>query len=117
MELYEFLTPEQISQRAKALFDEERKTKKILNGWFLSRELAADATEGRQLGLEEKAVTELEAVIRGLPLEISDYAIFAGTQRDAFAASYALINPAFEVEMCIRDRYRSAPNVPGGKPS
>lgn len=98
MELYEFLTPEQISQRAKALFDEERKTKKILNGWFLSRELAADATEGRQLGLEEKAVTELEAVIQGLPLEISDYAIFAGTQRDAFAASYALINPAFEVE-------------------
>lgn len=64
----------------------------------MSRELAADATEGKKLALEEKAAAELEAVIAQLPLEISDNAIFAGTQRDAFAASYALINPAFEVE-------------------
>ena len=98
MELYQILSPEQISQKARALFEEERRTKKILNGWFLSRELAADATEGKKLALEEKAAAELEAVIAQLPLEISDNAIFAGTQRDAFAASYALINPAFEVE-------------------
>jgi choline trimethylamine-lyase len=96
--LFYLLDPEQVSEKARLLFNEERQTKKILNGWFLSRELAADATEGRDLNLEDKAATELEAVIRALPLEISDHAIFAGTQRDAFAASYALINPAFEVE-------------------
>lgn len=33
-----------------------------------------------------------------LPIELSEHAILAGTQRDAFAASYALINPAFRVE-------------------
>lgn len=32
-----------------------------------------------------------------LPLSISEHAIFAGTQDDAFARSYALINPTFEV--------------------
>lgn len=97
-ELFQLLSEQQVSQKAKALFREERTTKKVLNGWFLSREVAADATEGKQLPLEEKAVVELEAVINALPLEISENAIFAGTQRDAFAASYALINPAFEVE-------------------
>ena len=98
MELFDLLNPAQVSEKARLLFNEERQTKKILNGWFLSRELAADATEGRDLNIEDKAATELEAVIRALPLEISDHAIFAGTQRDAFAASYALINPTFEVE-------------------
>lgn len=96
--LFQLLSEQQVSEKAKALFQEERTTKKVLNGWFLSRELAADATEGKALAPEKKAVVELEAVVAALPLEISDHAIFAGTQRDAFAASYALINPAFEVE-------------------
>ena len=47
---------------------------------------------------ELRAAAELSAVIEKLPLEISENAILAGTQRDAFAASYALINPAFQVE-------------------
>ncbi|MDL2253906.1 pyruvate formate lyase family protein, partial [Ruminococcaceae bacterium OttesenSCG-928-I18] len=84
--------------KARRLFEEERREKTVLNGWFLSRELAADASEGQRVGEEEKAVVELEAVIDALPLEISEHAIFAGTQRDAFAASYSLINPAFTVE-------------------
>jgi choline trimethylamine-lyase len=98
LELFDLLNPAQVSEKARLLFNEERQTKKILNGWLLSRELAVDVTEGRDLNIEDKAAIELEAVIQELPLEISDHAIFAGTQRDAFAASYALINPAFKVE-------------------
>ena len=98
MEIFASHSPQVLTEKAKALFVEERQTKKILNGWFLSREIAADASEGVTCGEEEKAALELEAIIEKLPLEISDNAIFAGTQRDAFAASYALINPTFRVE-------------------
>lgn len=98
MDIFQNQNPQALTLRAKELFSEERQTKKILNGWFLAREIAADATQGKNLPEEEKAALELEAIIEALPLEISDHAIFAGTQRDAFAASYALINPAFQVE-------------------
>ncbi|MBO5130417.1 MAG: hypothetical protein J6B95_08765 [Oscillospiraceae bacterium] len=98
MDIFANHTPQVLTDKAKALFTEERQTKKVLNGWFLSREIAADASEGVVCSEEEKAALELEAIIEKLPLEISDNAIFAGTQRDAFAASYALINPAFKVE-------------------
>lgn len=98
MDLFTHYSPDILTQKAKALFAEERQTKKILNGWFLAKEIAADASQGKILSEEEKATLELEAVIDQLPLEISDNAVFAGTQRDAFAASYALINPAFQVE-------------------
>ncbi len=98
MELFTHFSPAALTEKAKALFAEERQTKKILNGWFLAKEIAADASHAQTLSEEEKATVELEAVIDQLPLEISDNAIFAGTQRDAFAASYALINPAFQVE-------------------
>ena len=98
MDLFTHYSPEALTEKAKALFVEERQTKKVLNGWFLAKEIAADASQGLALSEEEKAALELEAVIDQLPLEISDNAIFAGTQRDAFAASYALINPAFQVE-------------------
>ncbi|MBR4991111.1 MAG: hypothetical protein IKY96_08110, partial [Oscillospiraceae bacterium] len=98
MDLFTHYSPDILTEKAKALFAEERQTKKVLNGWFLAKEIAADASQGLALSEEEKAALELEAVIDQLPLEISDNAIFAGTQRDAFAASYALINPAFQVE-------------------
>lgn len=45
-----------------------------------------------------RAAHELKAVITELPLSISEHAIFAGSQSDAFARSYALINPSFRVE-------------------
>ena len=86
-------------EQAKSLYYEEREAHKVLNGWFLSRELAADAAEAFGDGHPEKrASMELRAIVEGLPIEISEHAILAGTQRDAFAASYALINPAFRVE-------------------
>lgn len=99
MELFEKLTPAALTEKAKKLYREEREDHKILNGWFLSREIAADADLAMsETHPELRAAGELEAIVRQLPLEISDNAIFAGSQRDAFAASYALINPAFKVE-------------------
>jgi len=93
------LSPYAMSERAKLLYREERRTHKILNGWFISRELAADAgMQANSADPELRAACELEAIVTNLPIELSDHAVFAGTQRDAFAASYALINPAFRVE-------------------
>ena len=99
MNLLKAYSPEEITQKAKALYYEEREAHKILNGWFLSREIAADAGEACiETHPEKRAACELRAIVEQLPLEISEHAVFAGTQRDAFAASYALINPAFRVE-------------------
>lgn len=99
MELFSTLTPAALTDKAKALYYEEREVHKVLNGWFLSKEIAADADEAMtETHPELRAALELEAIIEKLPIEISDHAILAGSQRDAFAASYALINPAFRVE-------------------
>lgn len=35
--------------------------------------------------------------MKKIPISLSDNAVFAGVQRDAFAKSYALINPSFTV--------------------
>lgn len=99
MELFQTINHEALTQKAKNLFSEEREAHKILNGWFLAKEIAADAGEAcGETHPELRAAAELEAVIEKLPIEISEHAILAGSQRDAFAASYALINPAFRVE-------------------
>ncbi len=87
-----------VTTLAKALFKEER-AKQRLDGWFLTREIVCNkAEELKGLSKEMRAAKELEAIVKELPLSISDYAIFAGSQSDAFARSYALINPAFQVE-------------------
>ena len=90
-------TPSRLAAMAKDLFAEERGIDH-LEGWFLAREAAAyaniDAPEGSAL----RAALELKEIVAGLPLSISEHAVFAGTQRDAFARSYALINPEFRVE-------------------
>lgn len=99
MEPVYHLSPEALTEKAKKLYREERESHKILNGWFLAKEIAADAGESMPNEAPElRAARELEAIIEKLPIELSDNAVLAGTQRDAFAASYALINPAFRVE-------------------
>ena len=83
---------------AKALYREE-KAKTRLDGWFLAREIACNhAEEYKGLSREMRAARELCAILQELPLSLSDNAIFAGSQSDAFARSYALINPCFRVE-------------------
>lgn len=85
-----------ITEMAKKLFREERDIKR-LDGWFLAQEV-----QMRMAGQFESRETEkaeiLKEVARTLPLSVSENAIFAGTQRDSFARSYALINPSFKVE-------------------
>ena len=87
-----------ISQKAKALFLEERSLER-LDGWFISREIAKKA-ELLHKGKHPEIVSALSLykIAEELPISISENAIFAGTQRDAFARSYALINPSFTVE-------------------
>lgn len=99
MKLFEIISPDALTDKAKKLYQQEREEHKILNGWFLSREIAAEADKAMQETQPElRAAGELEQIIEKLPIEISEHAVLAGTQRDAFAASYALINPAFQVE-------------------
>ncbi len=89
---------QKITSMAKNLFLEE-KSKKRLDGWFLTREIVCNHNlEFNKLPLELRAAKELEAIVKELPLSISENAIFVGSQSDAFARSYALINPEFQVE-------------------
>jgi len=89
---------EEITEFAKLAFREERAIAR-LDGWFLVKE-----TEYKNAGrfLEDPAEVRkaklLLEVLRELPLSLGEHAVFAGTQRDAFARTYALINPAFQVE-------------------
>ena len=99
MELFYLTSACALTEQAKALYRQERQDHKILNGWFLAKEIAADTEEAStETHSELRAAEALEAIVEKLPIELSDNAILAGTQRDAFAASYALINPAFRVE-------------------
>ena len=87
-----------ITEMAKALFKEEREIKR-LDGWFIAKEtemLCADKYKDLHPEIRKAYLTN--EVLRALPLSLSDNAIFVGTQRDAFAKSYALINPSFTVE-------------------
>lgn len=88
----------EIAEMAKALYREEREIRR-LDGWFLAKEteMLADETYAA-CAPEVKKAHLLCEVLRNIPLSLSDNAIFVGAQRDAFAKSYALINPAFTVE-------------------
>ena len=87
-----------LTEMAKALFKEERQIKR-LDGWFIAKEtemLCAD--KYKDCHPEVKKAHLVNEVLKAIPLSLSDNAIFVGTQRDAFAKSYALINPSFTVE-------------------
>ena len=89
---------ETITAMAKELFREERAIQR-LDGWFLIRESARlHAAECEGMSEERRAAFLLRQAMSTLPLSISRNAVFAGTERDAFARSYALINPSFRVE-------------------
>ena len=99
MKVNEVYSKGEITEKARKLFKEER-AKKRLDGWFLARELAYKATGfgGNGMTEELRAARELKMILERLPLSISENNVFAGTQSDSFARSYALINPAFQVE-------------------
>ncbi|MCR4670194.1 MAG: hypothetical protein K5643_03305 [Saccharofermentans sp.] len=91
-------TAEHATAMAKSRYQEEKALPR-LDGWFLAREIVCDhASEFAGLPPEQRAAEELYAILTELPLSISEFSIFAGSQSDAFARSYALINPSFRVE-------------------
>ena len=87
-----------VSEMAKKYFAEKRAGNR-LDGWFIAKEkelmLEDELTENSK---EIRKAVILREIVRTIPLDISSYSIFAGTQDDAFARSYALINPSFKVE-------------------
>ena len=96
----EILNTERISNYIPLIQKQNSETEH-LDGWFLAREIMMD----RQQEIEAQDLTPamrqamlLDAVVKRLPLCIRGGEIFAGTEDDAFARSYALINPAFKVE-------------------
>ncbi len=91
-------TPEKLTTKAKALFKNER-AKMRLDGWFIAKEAELNLQEKYKNEFEEvKKAYILRELVDIVPLWIDDNQIFAGTQDDAFARSYALINPSFKVE-------------------
>ena len=91
-------TPEKLTQKAKALFINER-AKMRLDGWFIAKEAELNLQEKYKNECEEvKKAYILRELVDIVPLWIDDNQIFAGTQDDGFARSYALINPSFKVE-------------------
>lgn len=91
-------SPGELIEMAKRLYGEEREIKR-LDGWFLAKEIEAEAEEKyKDEPAEIKKAYVLCEVLSRMPLSLSENAVFAGTQRDAFARSYALINPSFTVK-------------------
>ncbi len=96
--MYGIYKPGELTKMAKALYREEREIKR-LDGWFVAKETEMLVSEKyKDCTPEVKKAQLLCEVLREMPLFVSDNAIFVGTQRDAFAKSYALINPSFTVE-------------------
>ena len=89
---------EKLDYKVSALFKEQRDLER-LDGWFLIKEIQmAYEPLYKNYHPESAAAKVLEKVIEQLPLSLSEHNVFAGTQNDAFAKTYALINPNFRIE-------------------
>ena len=98
MRITNIYNPQEITDLAKARFQEER-AQDYLTGWFLAREIAMECDEKFKDDADSVRIGKtLLEVVKKIPLTLGDYHVFAGTQDDAFARSYALINPAFTVD-------------------
>ena len=98
MRIHEIFSNEELSTLAKARYTEERSYNR-LDGWFLAREIARECDEKyRNESNSIRIAKTLKDILEGIPLTIGCYNVFAGTQDDAFARSYALINPEFSVK-------------------
>lgn len=96
MSIFNYCTVKELEDSAKELFAEERQIHR-LDGWFRIKEMMAKVLKSEDQPMELRYAMGLQVVAERLPVAISPHAIFAGTQRDAFAKSYALINPNFRV--------------------
>ena len=98
MEIKAVLNAQRITELAKERFKEERSLNH-LEGWFLAKEIQRECDEKFKDDPDciRIAKTQVE-VMKRIPLSLGDYHVFAGSQDDSFARSYALINPAFTVD-------------------
>ncbi len=97
MRIEEIYSAGELTDLAKSRFQEERAIDH-LEGWFLAREIAMECDEKFKDDPDSIRIGKtLVEVMKKIPLTLGDYHVFAGTQDDAFARSYALINPAFQV--------------------
>lgn len=98
MEIKAVWNADKITELAKERFQEERSLNH-LEGWFLAKEIQRECDQRFEKDPDciRIAKTQVE-VMKHIPLSIGDYHVFAGTQDDSFARSYALINPAFTVD-------------------
>lgn len=97
MKIEEIYSADELTELAKSRFREEREIDH-LEGWFLAREVAMECDEKFKDDPDSIRIGKtLVEVMKNIPLTLGDYHVFAGTQDDAFARSYALINPAFKV--------------------
>ena len=98
MKIETIYSAEEITELAKERFKEERSLDH-LTGWFLAREIAMECDEKFRDDPDSIRIGKtLVEVMKRIPLTLGEYHLFAGTQDDAFARSYALINPSFEVK-------------------
>ncbi|MGQ8335181.1 pyruvate formate lyase family protein [Sunxiuqinia sp. A32] len=89
---------EKLDRMALQLFEEQRQLKR-LDGWFRIKEIQMNAeSDFEGVHSEIKSAKLLERVVTEIPLQISANQVFAGTQSDAFAKTYALINPNFHID-------------------
>ena len=98
MDIERIYTAQALTDLAKERFREERALNH-LEGWFLAREIAMECDDTFRDDPDcIRIARTLKEVVSRIPLTLGDYHVFAGTQDDAFARSYALINPAFTVK-------------------
>lgn len=99
------LDPRRLAAQLLDVQEQNQKTTR-LDGWFLVQEIRMQALLALRAAAKEKPLPPrcivqaklFESVCRNLPLTLRRDEVFAGTQADAFARTYALINPEFRVE-------------------
>lgn len=102
MQASSILQYDRLSKQVESLLVEKHEMTR-LDGWFLTQEIRMRTLQeirknGNEMPEVIKHANLFDAVCRELPISISSNAVFAGTQDDAFARTYALINPDFRVE-------------------
>ncbi len=92
------LDPKRLSGYIKNIADQNNEMTR-LDGWFLAKEIMMESLQKDSSGSPAAVQARLlnEVAVK-LPITIRSGEIFAGTEADAFARSYALINPDFKIQ-------------------
>ncbi len=93
------LKHERLGRYIEQIMEQNARTTR-LDGWFIAREIMMERLRELPADLHPAArqAELLAAVCARLPIRIRHGEIFAGAESDAFARSYALINPGFKIE-------------------